>query len=331
MSAPLEFVGLGEALIDIFEDGSYSLGGAPLNAAVHAHRLLAALGLGRGIVVSALGDDKWGEQARSVLTSIPMTTDFIATSKQPTGTASVFTHQGDAGFEIAQDVAWDHIPFTPATDALASRCRAVCFGSLAQRAPESRETIRAFLRRAQNSWRLYDVNLRRSTLSGRADYSREIVESSCRLASALKANENEILELAAMFAISPASVATEAGANTHAHAGPVPAEDSLWPRMELFLKEFALEAVIVTRAERPALAATREGQFTAQPAPVPTGEVHPVGAGDAFSAGILFARSQNWPWARALDLATRLGAFVTKHQSAIPPLPPEILALARPK
>ena len=57
MSKKLEFVGLGEALIDVFEDGTAFLGGAPLNVAVHAHHLLEPLQLGEGIVVSAVGDD----------------------------------------------------------------------------------------------------------------------------------------------------------------------------------------------------------------------------------------------------------------------------------
>ena len=45
------FVGIGEVLFDVFEDGRQALGGAPLNVAVHAHQLAAALGLGEGIRV----------------------------------------------------------------------------------------------------------------------------------------------------------------------------------------------------------------------------------------------------------------------------------------
>jgi fructokinase len=313
MPKRLEFVGIGEALIDLFESGDFSVGGAPLNVAVHAHHLLEPLNLGRGVGLSAVGEDKWGFHARSVVAANSMTTDYIATNRHPTGTASVFVRNGDAGFEITQDVAWDYLEPTAATDALAERCDAVCFGSLAQRSPASREMIRGFLAKARGAWRLYDVNFRRSTLSGIRGYSREIVESSCQLSSAMKANESELLELGQMFEVGKAGDQSE---------------DSAWLRMEFFLKEFGLEALIVTRAERSAFAATRDGRFVTPPATRPAGEVRPVGAGDAFSAAILFGRSQGWPWNTTLELAARMGSWVTQHDSAIPLLSREILDFA---
>ena len=60
--APLQFVGLGEVLFDVFEDGASTLGGAPLNVAVNAHQLASALGLGEGIVASRIGQDAAGSQ-----------------------------------------------------------------------------------------------------------------------------------------------------------------------------------------------------------------------------------------------------------------------------
>jgi len=37
MINPLTFVGIGEVLFDVFEDGNETLGGAPLNFAIHVH------------------------------------------------------------------------------------------------------------------------------------------------------------------------------------------------------------------------------------------------------------------------------------------------------
>ena len=313
MAQDLEFVGIGEALIDLFEDGSASLGGAPLNVAVHAHHLLGPLKLGRGIVVSGLGADKLGAHARAVLAENGMTTEHVETNEYPTGTASVFVRNGEPGFEITQDVAWDYLRASAATDALADRCDAVCFGSLGQRSGTSREMICAFVQRARRAWRLFDVNLRRSTLSGRRDYSREIVEASCRLSSAMKANEQEMLELAEMFGV---------------RGDDRSRESAMRARMEFFLSEFGLEAVIVTRAERGALALTHGEKIEMPPAPATSTEIHAVGAGDAFSAGILFGRSQAWPWRATLELATKMGTWVTRHVSAIPQLSPEILEYA---
>ncbi|HKV46809.1 MAG TPA: PfkB family carbohydrate kinase [Candidatus Acidoferrales bacterium] len=312
MVRDLTFVGLGEALIDVFEDGSASLGGAPLNVAVHAHHLLAPLKLGCGVVVSAVGADKWGTHARAVLAENGIATETVAIDEHPTGTASVFVRNGEPGFEIAQNVAWDYLRASAATDALADRCDAVCFGSLGQRSETSRELIRSFVDRARRAWRLCDVNLRRSTLSGRRDYSREIIETSCRLSSAMKANEQEMLELGQMFAVKAS----------------ISGESAMHARMEFFLKEFGLEAVVVTRAERGAIALTRDEKIVMPPAPATTGEIHAVGAGDAFSAGILFGRSQGWPWHTTLELAAKMGTWVTRHVSAIPQLSPEILEYA---
>lgn len=309
MALDLTFVGLGEALIDLFEDGSASLGGAPLNVAVHAHHLLAPLKLGRGVVVSAVGTDKWGAHARTVLLENGMTAEYVGADEHPTGTATVFVRNSEPGFEITQGVAWDYVRAGNTTDALADRCDAVCFGSLAQRSETSREMIRAFVQRARKAWRLYDVNLRRSTLSGRRDYSREIVETSCRLSSAMKANEQEIVELGEMFAVK----------------APVGADRAMYTRMEFFLKEFGLEAVVVTRAERGAMVLTPSEKIAMPPASATSAEIHAVGAGDAFSAGILFGRSQGWPWRVTLELAAKMGTWVTRHVSAIPQLSPEIL------
>lgn len=313
MVQQLKFVGIGEALIDVFEEGSASLGGAPLNVAVHAHHLLAPLNLGCGIVVSAVSNDKWGVHARAVLTENQMMQEYVASNEHPTGTASVFTRNGETGFEITPNVAWDYLQPTGSTDVLAGHCDAVCFGSLAQRSEPSRGTIRSFLARARRAWRLFDVNLRRSTLSRRCDYSREIIESSCRLSSAMKANESEIAELGEMFGVK----ATGTSLGT-----------AVWSQMEFFLKEFGLEAVVVTRAERGAMALTCNEQITMPPAQATNQEVHAVGAGDAFSAGILFGRSQGWPWQTSLELAAKMGTWVTRHVSAIPPLSPEILEYA---
>ena len=57
---PLIFVGIGEALYDVFEDGTETLGGAPLNFAVHAHQLASQLGVGSGIIVSCINSDRRG-------------------------------------------------------------------------------------------------------------------------------------------------------------------------------------------------------------------------------------------------------------------------------
>ena len=154
------FVGIGEVLFDVFEDGRQALGGAPLNVAVHAHQLAAALGLGEGIVVSSVGNDAHGQQLLCAIRARAMSTRYITIDHQhPTGRVSVFIRDGEPGYQIELPAAWDYIAPSDSLDVLAAQCDAVCFGSLAQRSPVSRDTIRRFLEKAPQAVRLYDVNL----------------------------------------------------------------------------------------------------------------------------------------------------------------------------
>ena len=74
---PLTFVGIGEVLFDVFEDGTETLGGAPLNFAVHVHQLADRLGIGRGVVVSATGPDDRGRKIIESLENRHMSTRYI--------------------------------------------------------------------------------------------------------------------------------------------------------------------------------------------------------------------------------------------------------------
>ena len=82
--------------------------------------------------------------------------------KYPTGTVQV-TLSGDGipTYEIKEDVAWDNIPYNAEIAEVAKNCRAVCFGSLAQRNVVSRATIRQFLGDTPDDClKIFDINLR---------------------------------------------------------------------------------------------------------------------------------------------------------------------------
>ena len=299
--------------MDLFEDGHESLGGAPLNAAVHCHRLLQALNLGCAFIVSAVGDDARGRHIRATLSAQGMPLDYLATSALRTGWSDVFIRNGEPGFEIAQNTAWDDIRITPAIEALAKECDAVCFGSLAQRSARSRESIQRFHGLARRALVLYDVNLRTNALSGSCGFSREIVETSCGAATAMKANQYEILELAELFSI----------------PGAPGGEDRIWQSMDFFLREFRMQAVVVTRGAQGSLLLSREERIAMPPAAQPSSGIHPVGAGDAFSAGLLFGMSLRWDWKTTLELAGKMGTRVAYSPSDIPPLSEEIVDFVR--
>ena len=199
---PLIFVGIGEALYDVFENGTETLGGAPLNFAVHAHQLASQLGVGSGIIVSCINSDRRGTGIIDFLFRLGMSTCYVGKdSGHPTGLVSVIMRNGEPGYQIESGAAWDYIAARPTLKDLAGQCHAVCFGSLAQRSPVSRDTIRSFLQNAPQAIRLYDVNLRRNTLTGEAGYSPEIVAYSCQTATIIKANQSELFALLDLLGI----------------------------------------------------------------------------------------------------------------------------------
>src|SRR5579872_2999421 len=287
------FVGIGEVLSDVFEDGTEALGGAPLNVAVHAHQLAEALGIGQGAVVSCVGRDARGARLVSDLHSRGMTTKYIGSDPvHPTGHVSVLMHN----------------------DELAATCEAVCFGSLAQRSPVSRATILRFLGNAGHALRLFDINLRRNTLSGEEFYDAGIIESSCRLATMIKANASELILVCRLLGIDSSLNEDEAGLRRGA---------------EMLLSRFPAEAVVVTQGALGAAWYGRKGEARAAVIPVAANQLHPVGAGDASSAAILVGCSLGWEPPAILELANRMGAWVASQIPATPPLGPGVLAFAR--
>lgn len=182
-------VGIGELLWDVLPSGK-QLGGAPANFACH----VSQMGLD-GVVVSAVGRDALGDEALAALAGRGLHSR-IARVAHPTGTVQVsLDAAGVPYYDICTGVAWDNIPFTAELAALAASARAVCFGSLAQRSPVSRDTIFRFLSATPTDClKVFDINLRQHF------YSPEILDRSLRLADILKINDEEIHTLTSLLA-----------------------------------------------------------------------------------------------------------------------------------
>jgi fructokinase len=311
----LNFVGIGEILYDVFEDGTETLGGAPLNFAVHAHQLASQLGLGHGTVVSCINSDRRGYRILDSLHRLGMSTRYIGKDvSHPTGLVSVFMRNGEPVYQIEDGAAWDFLADRPILSNLAGRCNAICFGSLAQRSPVSRNTIRGFLQNANQAIRLYDVNLRRNTLSGEAGYSPEIVAYGCQSATIIKANQSELFAIFDLLGIACPADRTISGISR---------------RMEVLLAHFPAQAVVVTRGAEGTIVLSRKGEFEIN-TPVNSGKTaYPVGAGDACAAGIIWGIALGWNIHITMELANRMGADVASHPSATSPLSGSTLNFAR--
>jgi fructokinase len=312
VTAKTQITGIGEILMDVFESGSATVGGAPFNVAFQAHQLLAANDRGRGDMVSSVGNDRWGRHILATVEGAGISTEYIRVNPDhPTGIASVFVGGGEAGFEIAPDAAWDYLEMLAgdaAIEGLVARSNAVAFGSLAQRSRLSGATVRDLVGNV-NGHRLYDVNLRQNTTDGVRGYSVEVIDRSCEVATIVKTNEAELDEMSEMLGF--AAVAADR-------------EEMTWAQMARLHKQYGLFAVAVTRGGKGAMLMTAETQVRLPDSKLKPDEIHPVGAGDAFSAGLLYGLTQGLPLEKSAKLADRLASWVTQYESSTPRLTEQI-------
>jgi fructokinase len=176
-------VGLGEVLWDMLPGGKH-LGGAPANFAYFSN-----LFGDRGIVASRIGNDELGRETIAELKKLKLVPDHLQHDRaHPTGFVLVkVSRSGQPRFNFMRSVAWDFLEMTHSWRGLARSADAVCFGSLAQRSPRSRNTIVDFLRSTRpDALRVFDVNLRQQF------YKAHIISKSLELADVVKLNHEEL-------------------------------------------------------------------------------------------------------------------------------------------
>jgi fructokinase len=295
-------VGLGEALFDCFGEDRFVLGGAPANFAVHSNQLLA--GRGEGVVASRIGDDDLGDRYVTEIANRGMSTDYLEeTADFPTGTVDVELDAGKPTYQITENVAWDHLEYTDAWAELAPRASAVCFGTLAQRSPESREAIHDFLKNAPHALKVCDINLRLHY------YTAHIIRASLTAADVVKLNEEELITVGKALDEEVLEASTD-------------------ERVERLIREFDLRLLALTRGKDGTVLYAAGEKVTGEPAEF---SKHPhaddVGAGDACCAAIAVGWLLEKPLPEIANLANRVGAYVASQPGATPVLPQEILSL----
>ena len=276
-------VGIGEILWDMLPSGK-ALGGAPANFAYHARRL----GM-EGMAVSAIGHDALGEEIVDTLEahSLPYHLDRV---DYPTGTVQVtLDAKGVPRYEIKKGVAWDNIPYSKELAAIAAECRAVCFGSLAQRSMVSRKTVGWFLDAVPaDCLKVFDINLRQDY------YGKEVLKESLRRCDILKINDEEIRTVAALFGLEGDDAAV----------------------CRALIARYSLKLVILTKGARGSEVITAKEII-----PQAAGKadvVDTVGAGDAFTAAFVVAYLRGDSLAEAQRLASDTAAYVCSCKGAMP-------------
>lgn len=288
-------IGLGELLWDCFGE-SRRPGGAPANVAYHAGQLGA-----RGVICSRVGADPLGDELIRYLQDRGLQTDFVQRDPQhPTGTVTVDASQPhDPRYVIHENVAWDYLEPCEEWLALAARAAAVCFGTLAQRAPATRDTVAAVLTHAAHALKVYDVNLRPPW------FNPPLIQASLGRCDVVKLNAEEVTQVAEMLSF-PSS-------EPHAFAG------TLFDRYEPRL-------VCITRAADGVLVIAPDEHVDLPGKSVEVADT--VGAGDSFTAALIHGLLSDWPLRRTVRFANEIGALVATHSGAMPALKAEFAALA---
>jgi len=288
-------VGLGELLWDLFPSGK-KLGGAPANFAY-----IASLLGDYGIPASRVGQDHLGEEALLRLTELGLPASFIQEdANHPTGTVKVEVYdRGQPRFQVAEFVAWDFLEWTPHWQILAEQCDAVCFGSLAQRSPRSRSTIRNFLKATgADVVRVFDVNLRQNF------YSAEILSDSMKLATIVKLNHEELPKISQVLGLNNLVVRHEDEGSS----------------AQLLLARYGLKLICITRGDAGSLLVTAKDRHTHPGVRIKVMDT--VGAGDAFTAALVHEYLCESPLENMNEIANRMGAWVASEVGATPVLKP---------
>jgi fructokinase len=298
-----QIVAVGELLWDLLPSGA-RLGGAPANFAVFCARLG-----NRSVLVSSLGNDDYGNAARTQLVQPNLDlTQLQFSGTHPTGTVEVtFSDNNQPSYLISRGVAWDFIQLTPGLLATVRAADAICFETLPQRHEVSRSTIRSMVEAAPAECvRVCDINIRMP------DCTPEVLRWSVAHANIIKVSEEE-LPLTFSFL---GGLGLPEGELTPETASRALLEN--FPNCKMVATTLGAEGSLVT---------TREGTFRHRGFPIKV--VDTVGAGDAFTAGLLHAYLRGASPPMMAKVGNLCGSYVASQQGATPSLSAELIASIR--
>jgi fructokinase len=277
---------VGEVLWDRFPDAT-RLGGAPLNFAVHFNRLQHA-----PLLVSALGTDAPGEQARLAIAALGLDTTFLHfTDRFSTGSAVVRIGPGEqTSFAIERPAAYDAVELSEGgiRQIVAWNPTWFYYGTLFPSCTQSRSTLYQLLNAVPNAARFYDLNLRPGFEAP------PLVDELLRTADVVKVNERELQFVHERLDFPP-------DPEGFCRAG---------------FERYQWRAACVTLGARGC--AMLLGEDYAEAPGFHVAVADPVGTGDAFAAAFIHGIVSDWPVADVARFSNRVGALVAATRGAIP-------------
>ena len=267
-----DVLAIGEYLWDYHEE-TKTAAGAPFNFSYHLKNLDL-----EPFFVSAVGADDNGSQLRQIADALGINSEIIVNGIK-TGLATVYHHpSGKNEFQLLTPAAWDAISMNEVIQDAADHASSIYFGTLAQRKPESRQTIRELVAQFHDRPRILDINLR-------APYDDdELIRWSLAHCDILKVSSDEVPRLSQI-------VLGMRVDNTRLLA-------------EACFRRFGLQTFVETLGRFGARAWNKFGDFTSfrpQLKPAPS----TVGAGDAFTAALIRAMITDIPLVGTIEYAVQ--------------------------
>jgi len=285
-----QILSFGEILFDVFPD-KHRLGGAPFNFASHLH------GFGQDIIfLSRIGIDDYGREIEDLLEKQNFPQKHIQLDhSRPTGHVQVtLDKSGSAEYEIVREVAWDYIILNKKLkNRLKKNPDLVYFGTLAQRSPQSRDTLQQIMTAIPEDCKVMcDLNLRQNF------YSIEILHDCFVHSDILKLNEDELNVVKDLF---------------------VPLKDekefARW-----LLTKFNVTKLCITRGKDGATlyADGHPHDMKTAKALSPEQIADTVGAGDAFASILALGVLSGWSPRVILERASAFAAEICTISGALP-------------
>jgi len=267
----------GEVLFDEFPDGAQILGGAPFNVAWH----LRAFNLDP-VIISRVGGDELGKKIRQTMQNWQMNIEGLQVdSDHNTGRVIISQTATSHSFEIPANQAFDFINQQELPNNI-KHSELLYFGSLCLRNKTSRSALKSLLSLPLKHF--VDINLRSPW------WDDKVLSLILEQAHWVKLNDEELQVLN--------------GSTT-----------SLESSIKRFFQRHPMDNLIVTCGEKGAYFYDGN-ELIHDKAPQVTNIKDTVGAGDAFSAVLLFGIYQNWPTNIILKRALAFSADICRIQGA---------------
>ena len=288
---PKKIAAFGELLWDLLPDRKV-LGGAPANFIYRINSFGD-----NGTLLSKVGNDKAGREAREALKKLGVSDENIQTDYEfPTGSVKVkIDSYGNADYNIITDVAYDHIEINAEMIDAFSQASCVCFGTLVQRYGISKNTLRELIHESPDVVKFLDINLRKNC------YTATSIEESLRMTNILKTNDEELLITKNLLNLK---------------------HENLKELAQETIEKYNLEIILCTLGSNGAFCLTKEDVFYYDSGyQISLGDT--VGSGDAFSAGFVHYYMNDRPIEEALSFGNAAGAMVATTTGATSPISKE--------